>query len=674
VNDLPKMELLAPAGDFACLRAALEAGADAVYLGLTSLNARRRARNFSAAELAQACELAHGLGRRVYLTLNIDLAQAELAEAAKVLEIARRCRVDAVLVRDAAVLALRPHFPELEFHFSTQACIASSADVEAARELGFKRVVLARELTLQEIALASKVGVETEVFAQGALCFSVSGRCLLASWVGGRSGNRGQCTSPCRVPWTVDGKPAGTPLSMHDLSVATRVVELRSAGVRALKIEGRLKTPAWVRAAVSLYRKAIDGTATGEELANDAEALGAYTGRQLTAGYLDGAREGLTGVSGRERAGGAIPELEPERSGGYALVIEVGKRIVCRWSWGEAKVEFDFSRAEIRRAEKAVSVGGLLEGLAAQSVDGVSAASLESNDRAALLVPRTANALEQRVQAEIRRALKARRQLDAPVRPEVAEVLQNPGPAPSKLKEARADRVRLSADQVAAFLSEHKASGGVLVEGLAAPRLEALALTWPKQTFIAALPMVLLEEERAHVEALLSTCARLGLSAEVNGWGEWLLAKRAGVRIVGGPGMGVLNALAARELGRLGFAEVTASLEADQEQLVALLKSCPIPCSIVAFGRPALMTTRVAMPPEHTSGVLEDRRDVRLRAHRESGLWQLRPLKPFDWRGKRLPPGAAHLVIDLVGSDDPVGDWESGTNESEGFNLERKLT
>ncbi|MGC4117852.1 MAG: peptidase U32 family protein [Myxococcales bacterium] len=150
MTDTTKMELLAPAGDFACLRAALEAGADAVYLGVTSLNARRRARNFSAVELAQACELAHGMGRRVYLTLNIDLAQSELLEAAKVLEIARRCKVDAVLVRDPALLAFLPLFPELEFHASTQACIACSADVEAARELGFRRVVLARELSLPE--------------------------------------------------------------------------------------------------------------------------------------------------------------------------------------------------------------------------------------------------------------------------------------------------------------------------------------------------------------------------------------------------------------------------------------------------------------------------------------------------------------------------------------------
>lgn len=667
------MELLAPAGDFACLRAALEAGADAVYLGLTSLNARRRARNFSTSELAQACELAHGLGRRVYLTLNIDLAQQELGEAAKVLEIARRCRVDAVLVRDPALLAFKPLFPELEFHASTQACVACSADVEAARELGFKRVVLARELTLGEIAEASRHGVETEVFAQGALCFSVSGRCLLASWVGGRSGNRGQCTSPCRVPWTVDGKPAGTPLSMHDLSVVTRIDDLRGAGVRALKIEGRLKTPAWVRAAVSLFRKAIDDTATRDELAREAEALGAYTGRQLTSGYLDGRRDRLTGVSGRERGGSAVPEVEPVRPDGYSLSIEVGKRIACCFSWGEAKVEFDFSRSEVRRAEKAVSVQAVLDGFAKQPVDGVSAVELQANDGAALLVPRTANALAQRVHAEVRRALKARKQLDAPASPEVARVLEDAGRGSAKLREGRVDRVRLSADQADCFLAGARAPGALLVEGLDSAGLESLVRAWPKQAFLAALPAVLLEEERAPVQKLLDTCSRLGVGAEVNGWGEWLLAKRAAVKVVGGPGLGVLNALAARELARLGFTEVTAAIEADGEQLEALLRCCPIPCSVVVFGRPALMTTRVALAPELVSGVLEDRREVRLKARPAYGLWQLRPLVPFDWRAKRLPAGAAHLVVDLVGSADPVRDWAGG-GETAGFNLERRLS
>ncbi|HEX2971738.1 MAG TPA: peptidase U32 family protein, partial [Tepidisphaeraceae bacterium] len=301
------LELLAPAGSFEALQAALDAGASAIYLGLKSLNARRGARNFDQEEFARAVETAHAHGARVHLTLNIDLTQRDLGQAARMLELARQVHADAVLVRDPAFLALRPHYPELEFHFSTQTCMTSSADVAAAGQLGASRVVLARELTLSEIAAASAVpGVQTEIFAQGALCFCISGRCLLSSWVGGHSGNRGACTSPCRVPWNLGDSPAGTPMSMRDLSIAHRLDELRKAGVVSLKIEGRLKNPRWVAQAVSLYRRALAGEDPAT-LARDAADLGAYTGRSMTCGYLDAQRADLTATP-QGRASSPAPD------------------------------------------------------------------------------------------------------------------------------------------------------------------------------------------------------------------------------------------------------------------------------------------------------------------------------------------------------------------------------
>ncbi|MBC7335452.1 MAG: U32 family peptidase, partial [Clostridia bacterium] len=208
------LEILAPAGDWNALRAAVAAGADAVYFGLENLNARRRARNFTLEEARQAVEFLHGHGCRAYLTLNTDISYRELGLAIAVLHHAADIGVDAILVRDPALLAFRKAFPQLEFHFSTQTCMANSADVAAAAELGATRVVLARELSLEEIRrIARQSPIELEVFGQGALCFSVSGRCLMSSWVGGRSGNRGLCASPCRVPWTVDGQQVGHPLS-----------------------------------------------------------------------------------------------------------------------------------------------------------------------------------------------------------------------------------------------------------------------------------------------------------------------------------------------------------------------------------------------------------------------------------------------------------------------------
>ncbi len=318
------LELLAPAGDWAALQAALDAGADAVYLGLRTLNARRRAKNFSPDEFVKAVETAHAKGAKVYLTLNIDLAQRELGQAARILQLARQSRADAVLVRDPALLALRSEYPELEFHMSTQTCMANSADVAAAAELGAQRAVLAREMTLPEIAAASAVpNIKTEAFVQGALCFSVSGRCLLSSWAGGRSGNRGTCTSPCRVPWSmragqfiaqfnVNDEPADTPLSMKDLSLIDRLPELRQAGVSALKIEGRLKNAAWVGRAVDLFKHALAGNQSDKEiLLKEAEQLGLYTGRTMTSAYLDARRDNLTAqAEGRQSSAEIFEDTE----------------------------------------------------------------------------------------------------------------------------------------------------------------------------------------------------------------------------------------------------------------------------------------------------------------------------------------------------------------------------
>jgi len=688
-------ELLAPAGDWAALQAALEAGATAVYLGLTTLNARRRAQNFRPEEFAPAVAAIHARGARAYLTLNIDLCERELGQAARMLELVRQCHADAVLVRDPALLALKPEFPELEFHFSTQTCMANSADVAAAGGLGATRVVLARELTLPEIAAASAAGVETEVFVQGALCFCISGRCLLSSWAGGHSGNRGSCTSPCRVPWSVAGRPAGTPLSMRDLLSIHRLDDLCNAGVTALKIEGRLKNAAWVGRAVSLYCRALRGE-NPQTLRQEAEDLGAYTGRALTCGYLDGERSDLTGLSGREpapveaddsrgreaddsrgwepadaeagdeHARGLAPAA-PKDGGDfdsptYDLSITVGERgIACRCQCGETAVEWSMPKTIVRRPHKAVSIGAVLARLAEHPLQGCRLGRSASNAPEFLLVPRAAGALIDRVAAVLRQAHKPPDDLvriDLP--PAVRAVLERSAPtAANRLCLGdKPDRVRLDAGAVGAFLKNVR-PGGLLVEGLAPGRVERLLSVCTGVPVVVALPPVFFEDDIPVVNRLLRKCARFRLTAEVNSWGGWRLAKAAGVRMEGGPGLPVLNSLAARVLAQCGLKCVTLSPEADRRQLEDLTAHCPAPCSLVVFARPALVTTRVQLP-EHEFGrkVFEDRRGVQMIPRLENGLWVFRPVEPFDLRGcnnERIR--VHHLVVDLIGSPDPVGDW-----------------
>lgn len=697
-----KPELLAPAGDWAAMEAALEAGAGAIYLGLTSLNARRRARNFGPEELVRAVEAIHARGAKAYLTLNVDLSDRDLGQAARILELAHRSGVDALLVRDPALLALKAQYADLEFHFSTQTCMTNSADVAAAGHLGAARVVLARELTLEEIAAASAVpGVATEVFVQGALCFCVSGRCLLSSWAGGRSGNRGTCTSPCRVPWAVEGQSVGTPFSMRDLAAVHRLDDLRRAGVAALKIEGRLKTADWVRRAVGLYRDALDGNgADPNELLARAADLGDYTGRTVTSDYLDGRRDALTGVWGRPASGEPAAEdaapcgdstpaeqtaesaddLEEDSRPDYELEILVsGRAIVCRCTCGEVTAEWTYPKSVVRRAHKAVSVGTLLVRLDAISIRGYRPRELSTDDPEFLLVPRTANAIVDRIGATLHQAAKGPNRLVRLELPEpVREILAGGSPSSANQRTLgdKADRARLDAGAVGEFLRNVQPEA-VIVEGLTAASLERTWRACRDVALIAALPPVFFEEDLAEMEKLLRACGRAGVTVEVNSWGAWRLANQAGVRTEGGPGLAVLNWLAARRLADAGLRSATFSPEASRRQLEDLSAHCPVRSSLVVFGRPPVLTTRVNLPEEYLDRVFSDRRSLEIVPRRERGLWVFRPVEPFDLRGcanERIR--AHHLVVDLVGSEDPVGDWLNvplPDTETFRFNYDRAL-
>jgi collagenase-like PrtC family protease len=681
------MELLAPAGSFEALEAALEAGAGAVYFGLKALNARRGARNFSQEEFVRAVETAHARGAKAYLTLNIDLTEREIGQAARMLELARQCRVDAVIVKDPAVLALRPLYPELAFHFSTQTCMTNSADVAAAKDLGAKRVVLARELTLSEIAAASGVaGVQTEVFVQGAMCFCVSGRCLLSSWVGGRSGNRGACTSPCRVPWSAGDIPMGTPLSMRDLAAVHRLDDLRQAGVAALKIEGRLKTPAWVGQAVGLYRRALEG-GDRDQLLLEAGQLGAYTGRLLTCGYLDGEREELIsmargrvgdGGQGGETATGrssetAKPPAEEERAAFDLHIAIEEKGIVCRCTCHGQTIEWTMPKTVVHRAYKAVSVKQALAGLEGQVIKGCKAGKLSTDQEDFLMVPRAVNALEDRLGSALHQINNAKEESDLihiELPPTVLEATRHRPRCPDNnlTLHDRPDRARLGAAGLAGFVSRVRASGdadarpdGIIVEGLNGNGLARAVPASAGIGLIVALPAVLFEDDLPGLRDLLSACAAAGVTVEVNSWGGWKLAREAGLRMEAGPGLAVLNSLAARMLFEAGMGCVTLAMEADRRQWEELTGHCSCPCSLVVFGRPPLMTTRAQLPRDYHNRTLTDRRGVELIARAEGKLWTLRPPEPFDLRqagNERIH--VHHLVVDLVSSPDPAGEWLHG--------------
>ncbi|MCS7304716.1 MAG: U32 family peptidase [Thermoguttaceae bacterium] len=682
------MELLAPAGDWACLEAAVRAGADAVYFGFGHLNARRRAKNFTEPEASQAVQLLHQHGRRAYLTLNIDLATRELGLALHMLRTAAQAGFDAVLVRDPALLAVRPAFPTLEFHFSTQTCMANSADVAAAQYLGAQRVVLAREMTLEEIAAASRVpGIQTEVFAQGALCFSVSGRCLMSSWVGGRSGNRGLCASPCRAPWTVEQQPAGNPFSMHDLCTLDWLDRLQQAGVSGLKIEGRLKSPGWVEQAVRIYRQALQGQAI-EPLKSEAQRLTDYTGRQLTDGYLAGQRTNLTGSNrGRQPQSFSPPpedsdqtgelelptnqptlEVAPEgQSPGTAgsgrfrfLLSSAGPAISCHLWIDQQELCWQYPKSVIHRAHKAVSAGSLCAELEGSWIQGVLVESATTDDPDFLLVRRTANAIVDRISTELsrwRRAAVRPVPLSLPPQSLISEAELEPASVNIRPLGDPPNCVRLHKNHLESFL-RLRTPVHLIVEGVEPEDVNWIAQACRSNRPVVALPAVCFEGDLPWIRELVSRCKKARLAVEVNSWGTWWIARHAGIAFEAGPGLGVLNPLAAAMLRKLGARTVTASLEADRRQLEDLCAAAPVGLSLYVFGRPPLAISRVELPSEYQNQLFEDRRCLRMIARRERDLWVFRPETPFEWRGLRNQRiRVKNLVVDLVASPDPVAEW-----------------
>lgn len=256
-----KFEILAPAGSMESLVAGVRSGANAIYLGGKSFNARRNAGNFDNEEMKKAVEYCHQRGVKVYLTLNIIVSDEEMREAYNAVKDALSNGIDAFIVQDIGVAKMiREHFPTARLHGSTQMSIMSPSGAKAAEQMGFKRIVLPREMSLDEIKeIRENTSLELELFVHGALCMSVSGQCYLSSMIGSRSGNRGLCAQPCRLPFTAGGN-ATHALSLKDLSLVGELDKL--VGITSLKIEGRMKRPEYVSAAVSAAKKAIDGKYT----------------------------------------------------------------------------------------------------------------------------------------------------------------------------------------------------------------------------------------------------------------------------------------------------------------------------------------------------------------------------------------------------------------------------
>ena len=282
-------ELLCPAGSVEALHAAIDGGADAVYMGGTSFNARINAKNFTFEDMRECADLSHKYGAKLYQTLNIQVYDKEIDTFIRDAYKSAECGVDAFIVADMGAAALLSRYvPEIPLHASTQLSIHNSDGAKIAEKLGFTRLVPARELSIENIkTLVDSTPLEIEIFVHGALCVSHSGQCLFSSLVGGRSGNRGLCAQPCRLPYTCkNSKKPEYPLSLKDLSVAEHIDDIIESGVHSLKIEGRMKSPEYVNTVARVWRRLLDERRNANKIdmqeLSDAFSRGGFTDGYFT--------------------------------------------------------------------------------------------------------------------------------------------------------------------------------------------------------------------------------------------------------------------------------------------------------------------------------------------------------------------------------------------------------
>ena len=592
------MELLAPAGSPEALQAAVQAGADAVYLGFGPLNARRNAKNFTREQLEAAVDYCHLRGVKVYLTLNTLLFDRELPLAAETGRWASDLGVDAVLVQDLGVARLlRDTCPDLPLHASTQMTVHDLDGVLACADLGMTRVVLAREMPAEAIrALCQASPLEIEVFGHGALCMCYSGQCALSAVLGGRSGNRGLCAQPCRLAYRWPGeKQASHPLSLKDLSLAGQLAQLEEMGVACLKIEGRMKRPEYVAVVTAIYAAALreHREPTGQELA---QLEAAFSRQGFTQGYFRD-RKGPA-MFGTRREGARDPEelfaqarqfytRGEHRPVPVTLTARVapGEAVTVTARDGAGHTVTAQGAAPQPARTRAVTGEQMAAQLSKTGGTVYAVEAVQAHCAPGLSLPLSAvNALRREVLAGLDRARTAPPPRQTrPFAPPQAR--KGPGEAPAfTLSFRRWGQVsRESLDQGPALV-------WLPVQEWASHEKEAaeLARAYPDIAFGAVFPRVAFDRERPQLRQALEAACRAGATQALLGHiGQLALAREFGLTPRGDFGLGLTNSLTGEELARLGFASATASFECRLSQIRDLGKA--LPTEAIVYGRLPLM-------------------------------------------------------------------------------------
>ncbi len=629
-------ELLAPAGGQEALVAAVQSGADAVYMGFGAFNARRSARNFSDEEFRAAVSYCHLRGVKVYLTLNTLVTDRELPLLGEEARIASECGVDAILVQDWGVLAaLREIIPDVPLHASTQMSLHTLSGVAEAARLGMTRAVLARELNREEIAeICEKSPIEIEAFVHGALCMCYSGQCEMSAVIGRRSGNRGACAQPCRLPYGFSGKADAHPLSLKDANLAPFVPEMQDMGVACLKIEGRMKRPEYVAAVTEIYARLLREHRAPTKDEQKKLAL-AFSRDGFTEGYYRGTRG--RGMFGTRPENAKWPEdwfseirarYEKENLRLVPLALNCtiragepmtltaedadGHRVTVTGAVPEAARSRAITAEEVEARLK--KTGGTAFSVASCFVtldDGlaVSAGALNALRREALSQMET-----------LRTAVPERRAFDF-VPPTT---------------------VKNSADKPLLTVSIHKAEQlSEALVSLAPARLYVPVELLPqidltpylgKTEFFAVLPRIYRTQDEPILRALLEDAAKKGVTGvSLANLGHLSLVRGLALSLHGGWPLNLYNSAALAFWKEEGLASACVSFELRDAQLRDLSKC--LPCEAIVYGRLPLMITENCLNANESGCRYFQQRPVSVPA---DGACATAP-ELTDRRGERFP-------------------------------------
>ena len=577
-------EILAPAGGMEQLIAAVRSGADAVYLGIQDFNARRNAANFDSETLPQAVSYCHGRDVKVYATVNINILDSEMEMLEASADMLEKSGIDAVIIQDFAVLRLfRERYPSIRRYASTQTAVHNVDGALFLRDSGFDSVVLARELTLDEMRMiCSACGIKTEAFIHGAHCMSLSGACYLSSMIGGRSGNRGLCAQPCRLDWKCGS--CDHVLSLKDMSLISHINEMAEAGVDSFKIEGRMKRPEYVAAAVTACRNALEGKD------HDTDTLRAVFSRSgFTDGYLTGKRDSSmfgyrtkddvtdasevlgTIAAGYRNETQRVPvSMHAEiRLGTSVLTVSDGRNTAASKSEkAEKAVSRELDEASVRNS--LIKTGGTpfsVSSIITDIQEGIYLPASELNRMRrealdALLSARSTIVPHQAVDFSFPEEERYRSSL---AHPELWARFFDPSVIPD---DPGLSRIIVPAGKIGRPLAERFGA----------------ALT-------AQLPAALFPEDEEQFRERLTKIRDMGVRSV---WADNIygikLGRDLGMDVYGGFGLNITNSCALADLGSLGLSAAAVSFEISMKQIMALGGS--LPRGIVKYGRLPLMHYR----------------------------------------------------------------------------------